>query len=133
MFIRVRGPSLVNYGLPADAVMNDPTIEIYNDQAQLIYFNDDWDSPSADIDGTNRDAIPIVRRGVVDRVSEQDVFEAAQAVGIADMSPTEPGVVIEMPPGLYTVFVKPFEDLTGVPVQPAVPGVAIIEVYELNN
>ena len=133
MFIRVRGPSLVNYGLPADAVMNDPTIEIYNDQAQLIYFNDDWDSPSADIDGSNRDAIPIVRRGVVDRVSEQDVFDAAQAVGIADMSPTEPGVVIEMPPGLYTVFVKPFEDLVGLPVQPAEPGVAIIEVYELND
>jgi hypothetical protein len=130
MFIRVRGPSLVNYGLPEATVMADPIIEIYDANAQLIYFNDDWDSPSADIDGSNRNAIPIVRRGVVDRLSEQQVFDAATAVGVADMKPTEPGVVIEMPPGLYTVLVKPFEEL---PDQPAVPGVAIIEVYELND
>jgi hypothetical protein len=126
----VRGPSLVNYGLPEATVMADPIIEIYDANAQLIYFNDDWDSPSADIDGSNRNAIPIVRRGVVDRLSEQQVFDAATAVGVADMKPTEPGVVIEMPPGLYTVLVKPFEEL---PDQPAVPGVAIIEVYELND
>ncbi len=130
MFIRVRGPSLVSYGLPEATVMPDPTIEIYDANAQLIYFNDDWDSPSADLDGSSRDALPIIRRGVVDQRSEEEVFAAAQAVGVADMLPTEPGAVIEMPPGLYTVFVRPFEEL---PEQPARSGVAIIEVYELAN
>ena len=130
MFIRVRGPSLANYGLPEEVIMPDPTIEIYDANAQLVYYNDDWDSPSADLDGSNRNALPILRRGEVDQLSEEQVFAAAQAVGVADMMPTEPGVVIEMPPGLYTVFVRPFEEL---PLQPAEAGVAIIEVYELSD
>lgn len=129
MFIRVRGPSLMNYGLPESTVMTDPTIEIYDAAAQLVYVNDDWDPPSADVDGTSRDGIPILRRGVVDQLSEQAVFDAAAAVGATDMEPTEPGVVIELPPGIYTVFVRPFESL---PAQPAAPGVAIVEVFELN-
>jgi|GEM_PF-567616 len=130
MFIRVRGPSLANYGLPGDTIMPDPTIEIYDANAQLVYFNDDWDSPSADLDGAGRNALPILKRGEVDQLSEELVFAAAQAVGVADMMPTEPGVVIEMPPGLYTVIVRPFEAL---PLQPAESGVAIVEVYEMFN
>jgi hypothetical protein len=128
MFIRVRGPSLANYGLPADSLMSDPVIEIYDANADLVYYNDDWDPPSTDIDGTSRDGIPILRRGQVDQLSEQAVFDAAQAVGETDMEPTEPGVVLELPPGIYTVFVMPFEEL---PNQPAVPGVGIVEVFEV--
>jgi hypothetical protein len=129
MFIRVRGPSLTNYGLPESSVMSDPTIEIYDASAQLVFVNDDWDPPSADVDGTNRDGIPLLSRGTVDQLSEQAVFDAAAAVGATDMEPTEPGVVIELPAGIYTVFVRPFESL---PSQPADPGVAIVEVFELN-
>lgn len=129
MFIRVRGPSLANYGLPEASLMSDPTIEIYDAEAQLVFVNDDWDPPSSDVDGTSRNGIPNLRRGTVDQLSEQAVFEAAQAVGATDMEPTEPGVVIELPPGIYTVFVRPFEFL---PSQPADPGVAIVEVFELN-
>lgn len=129
MFIRVRGPSLTNYGLPETSVMSDPTIEIYDAQARLVFVNDDWDPPSADVDGTSRNGIPNLRRGTVDQVSEQAVFAAADSVGATDMEPTDPGVVIELPPGIYTVFVRPFESL---PSQPADPGVAIVEVFELN-
>ena len=129
MFIRVRGPSLTNYGLPEASVMPDPIIEIYDADAQLVFVNDDWDPPSADIDGTSRDGIPLLSRGTVDQLSEQAVFDAADAVGAADMAPTEPGVVIELPPGIYTVFVRPFESL---PRQPAEPGVVIVEVFEMN-
>lgn len=128
MFIRVRGPSLANYGLPESSVMPDPVIEIYDANAALVYYNDDWDPPSSDIDGTNRDGIPLLRRGMVDQLSEQAVFDAAQAVGATDMEPVEPGVVIELPPGIYTVFVMPFEAL---PNQPAEPGIAIVEVFEI--
>ncbi|MCF3648921.1 M12 family metallo-peptidase [Synoicihabitans lomoniglobus] len=129
MFIRVRGPSLVNYGLPADVVMPDPTIEIFDANAELVYFNDDWDAPSADLDGTNRDAIPLLRRGTVDQPSEAAVFAAAMAVGEIDMEPVEPAAVVELPPGLYTVFVRPFESL---PDQPGESGVAIVEVFEIS-
>ena len=129
MFIRVRGPSLANYGLPEATVMPDPTIEIYDSDAQLVFVNDDWDPPSSDIDGTSRDGIPLLRRGTVDQLSEQAVFDAADDVGATDMAPTEPGVVIELPPGIYTVFVRPFESL---PSQPAEPGVAIVEVFEVS-
>ncbi len=129
MFIRVRGPSLANYGLPESSLMLDPLIEIYDAQAKLVYINDDWDPPSADLDGTFRDDIPELRRGVVDQPSEQAVFDAAAIAGATDMEPTEPGVVIELPPGIYTVFVQPFEQL---PAQPADPGVAIVEVFELT-
>jgi hypothetical protein len=129
MFIRVRGPSLANYGLSESAVMPDPVIEIYDADAQLILVNDDWDPPSADIDGTSRDGIPLLRRGMVDQLSEQAVFDAAAIVGVTDMEPTEPGAVIELPPGIYTVFVRPFESL---PSQPAEPGVAIVEVFEMD-
>ncbi|GAB5560203.1 MAG: hypothetical protein SynsKO_18500 [Synoicihabitans sp.] len=129
MFIRVRGPSLANYGLPAESLLSDPYIEIYNADAELVYYNDDWDPPSSDIDGTNRDGIPLLRRGQVDQLSEQAVFDAAQAVGATDMEPTEPGVVLELPPGIYTIFVRPFEFL---PSQPAEPGVGIVEVFEIS-
>lgn len=129
MFIRVRGPSLANYGLPEDSLMSDPMIEIYDADAQLIYVNDDWDPPSADVDGTSRNGIPAISRGVVDQLSEQAVFDAAAIAGANDMEPVEPGVVIELPPGIYTVFVQPFADP---PAQPADPGVAIVEVFELN-
>lgn len=129
MFIRVRGPSLANYGLAEASVMSDPTIEIYDANAELVFYNDDWDPPSTDVDGTNRDGIPLLRRGMVDQLSEQAVFDAAAAVGATDMEPTEPGVVIELPAGIYTVFVRPFEQL---PNQPAEPGIAIVEVFEVG-
>ncbi len=128
MFIRVRGPSLANYGLPESSVMSDPFIEIYDADAELVFYNDDWDPLSSDIDGTNRDGIPLLRRGQVDQLSEQAVFDAAEKVGATDMEPTEPGVVLELPPGIYTVYVRPFEFL---PNQPAEPGVAIVEVFEI--
>ena len=126
MFLRVRGPSLANYGLPADEVMPDPVIEIYNDRAQLVFVNDDWDSPSAIISSL----IPMIERGKVDQASEAAVFAAAGRVGPTDMLPVEPGAVIELPPGLYTMFVRPFTDDTD-PV--GEPGVAIVEVFEMNE
>ena len=129
MFIRVRGPSLVDFGLAYGAVMPDPAMEIYAADAQLVLLNDDWDPPTADLDGTAVDFVPLLHRGEVDQLSEQAVFEAASRFDATfSMRPVEPGVVVEMPPGLYTVIVRPFEDL---PLEPAVPGVAIVEVFEL--
>ncbi len=126
MFIRVRGPSLTAYGLPADVVMGDPEMEIYDAGAELVYYNDDWDGPSALL----HEDIPVIDRGVVDQPSEQAVYDAGLSLGDSSaMLPVEPGAVIELPAGIYTVMVRPFEAL---PDQPAAPGVAIVEVYELT-
>jgi len=119
----------VDFGLADGAVMPDPAMEIYAADAQLVLLNDDWDPPTADLDGTAVDFVPLLHRGEVDQLSEQAVFEAASRFDATfSMRPVEPGVVVEMPPGLYTVIVRPFEDL---PLEPAVPGVAIVEVFEL--
>lgn len=129
MFIRVRGPSLVNYGLAADAVMNDPFMSIYDATSQLVLVSDDWDAPTADLDGTGTNFVPVLHRGEVDQLSEQAVFDAASRFDAEfTMNPKEPGVVVEMPAGLYTVTVRPYESL---PDQPGKPGIAIVEVYEL--
>jgi hypothetical protein len=42
---------------------------------------------------------------------------------------------VDLPPGSYTVTVRPFELRSSNPLQdqPAVPGVGIIEVYEINQ
>ena len=127
MFIRVRGPSLVNYGLNEADVMGDPMIEIYDENAELIFVNDDWDPPTLMLGND----IPTIERGEVDQPSEALVYAAAERFGLTDMVPTEPGVVLALPPGLYTVLVKPFEDLDRDNPQLAEPGVAIVEVFEL--
>ncbi len=126
MFVRVRGPSLVNYGLPAEEVMPDPMIEIYDDEARLVFVNDDWDSVSAVYDST----IPAVSRGEVDQASEEAVYAAAAQVGATDMLAVEPAAVIELPAGLYTMFVRPYTDDDDPEGE---PGVAIVEVFELER
>ena len=44
------------------------------------------------------------------------------------MTPLEPANVVDLQPGSYTVIVRPFENEE----QPAVPGVGIVEVYEVS-
>jgi hypothetical protein len=88
---------------------------------------DDWDPPTTTFTGV---AGAVVTRGQVDQVSEQEVFEANRSLGGHPLQPVEPAVVVELPAGLYTLRVMPFEEL---PDQPARPGVAIVEVFELGG
>jgi uncharacterized repeat protein (TIGR01451 family) len=52
--LRGLGPSLVNSGLPAASVLNDPFLELHGPNGALIAFNDNWkESPqAAQIQGT---------------------------------------------------------------------------------
>jgi hypothetical protein len=52
--LRGLGPSLVNSGVPAAAVLNDPFLELHGPNGALITTNDNWkDSPQrAQIEGT---------------------------------------------------------------------------------
>jgi hypothetical protein len=127
MLIRVSGPSLADYGIAANLLMSDPLLQLYDSRSRLILENDDWDPPTVTFNGSST---PVIVRGEVDQASERAVFDAVRAVtgGGGSMRPTEPGVVVELPPGLYSAIVRPFEKL---PNQPGVPGIALLEIYEL--
>ncbi len=126
LLLRVLGPSLTTYGLAADQVMSDPLLQLFDRSGTLILENDDWDSPTTTL-GLH---LPTIRRGVVDQLSEQAVFDALQRLGASPMHPVEPGIIVDLRPGSYTLSVTPFELL---PRQPAEPGLALVEVYELPS
>lgn len=126
IFIRALGPSLRNFGIPDAQIMGDPMLQLYSSSGALLLENDDWDPPST-VFGQN---IRPTTRGVVDQYGEQVVFAAITRLNTGSMQPTEPGIVVDLLPGAYTVNIQPFVNL---PSQPAVSGVAIVEVYELSE
>jgi len=122
VLIRVLGPTLEAFGV-AD-VMTDPMMVLYDARGQRLLENDDWDPPTTSLgSGVG------VTRGVVDQHSEQVIFDVIKALNLPPMRPVEPAVLVDLLPGSYTVAVRPFESLES--NQPAVPGVGIVEVYEV--
>ncbi len=120
MVIRVRGPSITGVTTP----MHDPYMELYNGTGDLILINDDWSTgASVGSDGSIDDNKPTVTQ-----YKELQIF----ATGLAPTNRREPCVIVDLPPGSYTVVVKPFESLTSTPPQPAQPGVAAVDVFEVN-
>jgi hypothetical protein len=123
ILIRVRGPSLArDFGVAG--AMNDPCMELHNAAGDLLLKNDDWSSGTvAGTANAVNDFQPLVRF-----YSEQQIV----ATGFAPVNRREPCVLVDLPPGNYTVVVKPFEDLTISPPEPAAPGVALVEVFEIS-
>lgn len=114
VMIRAIGPSLATFGV--EGAMNDPILALHDAAGTLILQNDDWSS------GNNgSDAQPAVRI-----YSEQQIAAAG---------PPPPGnrrdsaVMVDLLPGAYTAIVRPLEIL---PDQLQKPGVALIEVFEIN-
>ena len=122
MLLRARGPSLAAAGVTN--AMADPVMELYDAKGQLVLNVDDWDPPTTTFTGQDT---PFVRRNEIDQASEREVDAALRSVGGPGLYPVEPAAVVELPPGLYSLRVYPFEE-TG---RPAQSGVAIIEVFEL--
>ena len=125
ILIRVQGPSLAKLGIAA--AMFDPCLEIRNAAGDLLIKNDDWSTGTvAGTASAVNDFSPLVRF-----YNEQQIA----ATGFAPGNRREPGVLVDLPPGNYTVIVKPFEKLDAMPPDPiqlAEPGIAILEVYEVN-
>jgi hypothetical protein len=67
---------------------------------------------------------------LVELYSEQRIF----ATGFAPPNRREPCVLVDLPPGSYTVTVRPFFLPSPDPTvaQPERPGVGIVEVYEIG-
>lgn len=122
LLIRVLGPTLNRFGV--EDTMADPMMRIHDSTGAMLLENDDWDSPNTRLKDS-----PSLVRGVVDQYSEQMVFDAVKSLGILEMTPVEPGIVVDLPAGNYTVVVLPFESLET--NQPARRGIGLVEVYEL--
>ena len=123
VLIRALGPTLETFGVTN--VMTDPMMVLYDGQGQRLLENDDWDPPTTSLgSGVG------VTRGSVDQPSEQLIFDVIKALNLPEMRPVEPALLVDLLPGSYTVAVRPFESLES--NQPAVPGVGLVEVYEIR-
>ncbi len=124
ILIRALGPTLErDFGITS--ALPDPVLELRGAGGELLLSNDDWSSGAARSDEVRDDFQPLVRTYREERIA---------ATGLAPKNRREPAVLVDLPPGNYTVIVKPFEARSAVPEQdePARPGVTIVEVYEVK-
>ena len=121
VLVRVRGPSLARPPFNVPDAMDDPFMEIRNAAGQLILRNDDWSTGAVGGASAENDFTPLVR-----------YYHEKQfvATGLAPANRREPCLMADLPPGSYTVIVMPFELL---PDEPARPGVALVEVFEIGG
>jgi hypothetical protein len=137
ILVRVLGPSLERAPFSLTGVLHDPFMELRNAAGDLVHQNDDWSSGT--VPGTN------ARPGTIFSVPEREANDFVPlvkfynekqiaATGLAPGNRREPCLLLDLPPGSYTITVKPFELRDGDPDrdQPAVPGVGLIEVYEID-
>ncbi|HUR56358.1 MAG TPA: M12 family metallo-peptidase [Opitutaceae bacterium] len=125
ILIRVLGPTLELPPFNVTGALFDPYLELHGANGELLIANDDWSS-GAEIVGDERDDFqPFVRF---------HTEQAIAATGFAPRNRREPCMLVDLPPGNYTVVVKPFEQRDSDPDfdQPAQPGVGLVEVYEIR-
>ncbi len=124
ILVRVLGPSLARAPFGLTGVLHDPLLQLRGASGELLVESDDWSSDAVGGASEENDFRPVV---VTRRERE------ITATGLAPGNRREPCVLVDLPPGSYTVTVKPFERRSADPQedQPAVPGVGIIEVYEI--
>ena len=125
ILIRVLGPTLGRAPYNIASAMDDPLLELRNAAGDLIVQNDDWSTGSQGGISPENDFKPLVVS-----YGERQIA----LTGFAPANRREPCVLLDLPPGNYTVTAKPFELRSTDPAldQPAKPGVAIVEVYEIN-
>jgi hypothetical protein len=125
VLIRVLGPSLGRPPFNLIGTLDDPEMEIRSAEGELLIRGDDWSTGAEGGISAANDFHP-----KVETYGEKQIF----ATGLAPANRREPCVLVDLPPGSYTVIVRPFELRSSDPLrdQPAVPGVGIVEVYEIN-
>ena len=125
ILLRVLGPTLGRAPFNLTGVLDDPEVELRNAAGELLLVGGDWSSGSTGGVGTDTDFKPLVVT-----YDERQIF----ATGLAPANRREPCLLVDLPPGNYTAIVQPFEFRSSDPRadQPAVPGVGVIEVYEIG-
>jgi hypothetical protein len=124
ILVRVLGPSLARAPFHMTGVLDDPEMEIRNALGELLVRNDDWSTGSEGGASVENDFRPrVVTHG------EREIFATGHAPG----NRREPCLLMDVAPGSYTVVARPFERIDPDPAraQPAVPGLGVIEVYEI--
>ena len=124
ILIRVLGPTLGRAPFNLSGALDDPEMEVRNSLGELVLHGDDWSSGAVGGASPANDFSPIV-----EFYSEKQIA----ATGFAPANRREPCVLVDLPPGAYTVIVRPFElrDPDSSRDQPAKPGVGLIEVFEI--
>lgn len=125
VLIRVLGPSLARAPFNMAGALDDPEMEVRNAAGETLVYNDDWSTGAEGGASAENDFKPLVRT-----YGEKWIF----ATGHAPRNRREPCVLVDLPPGAYTVIVRPFELRSSNPAldQPARPGVGVVEVYEIR-
>jgi hypothetical protein len=126
ILIRVLGPTLNRPPFNMTGVMDDPEMELRSAAGELLLKSDDWSSGADGGASQENDFRPLV-----ELYGEKQIF----ATGLAPANRREPCALVDLPPGSYTVTVRPYELRSSNPFrdQPAVPGVGVVEVYEINQ
>lgn len=126
ILVRVLGPSLGRPPFGMTGVLDDPLLQLRNAAGELLVENDDWSSGAEGGASAENDFKPFVNT-----YGERQIF----ATGHAPSNRREPCVLVDLPPGNYSVVVKPFELRSSNVLldQPAVPGVGVVEVYEVGR
>ena len=122
----VLGPTLGRAPFLLDGVLNDPEMEIRNAEGEVVLRGDDWSSGAEGGISSENDFRPLVKS-----YGEARIF----ATGLAPGNRREPCILADFPAGRYTVVVRPFERVSTDPNrnEPAVPGVGVVEVYEIDR
>jgi hypothetical protein len=125
VLIRVLGPTLGRAPFLLPGVLDDPEVELRNATGELLLTGDDWSSDAEGGISAENDFKPVVQY-----YDERQIF----ATGLAPKNRREPCLLVDLPPGSYTAIVRPYEFRSADPGedQPAVPGVGVIEVYEIG-
>ena len=103
ILLRAMGPSLGAHGIQHP--LFDPSMHLYNQAGEQLIDNDDWDYLS-------------------DRLQDE-----ITALGMQPGVRREAVLLLDLPPGNYTVIVQPFESVD----QPAQPGIGLVEAYEITQ
>lgn len=125
ILIRVLGPTLGRAPFNLTPTLDDPEMDLRNAAGDLLLRNDDWSTDAVGGASPANDFNPLV-----ELYGEKQIF----ATGFAPQNRREPCVLVDLPPGNYTVTVRPFLLLSPDPAvgQPERPGVGVLEVYEIN-
>jgi hypothetical protein len=103
VIIRAIGPELTQYGI-ANALAN-PTLELHNAAGALIGSNDNWQTT--------------IIGGIITSNQVSDI----QNSGHVPTDASESAIIADLAPGNYTAIVRGVNNT---------PGVALVEVYDLN-
>ena len=88
MIVRAIGPSIQANGAPFEGRLEDPTLELYDDNGVLVTSNDNW--------------------------KESEFRAEIEASGLAPSDDRESAIARIVPPGAYTAVVRGKNDTTGI-------------------